>query len=145
MLAEIVERKLLANSLTRRTSSSGSARLCCSPKSVSITSIVLRPLIGMISWLRRTNKFLFLSPSLSLSFCFHREIYIDKLGEAIKVFPLLGCSICEDRVNHYTSDTKSKHSSPADVPTPHYYLISERYVGMFSILHQEAGNYLFSH
>lgn len=70
------------------------------------------------------------------------SINIDKLGEAIKVFPLLGCSICEDHVNHYTSDTKSKHSSPADVPTPHYYLISERYVGMFSILHQEAGNYL---
>lgn len=49
------------------------------------------------------------------------------------------CSICEDRVNHYTSDTKSKHSSPADVSTPYYYLISERCVGMLSILHQEAG------
>lgn len=46
----------------------------------------------------------------------------DALEEAIMAFLALGCSICEDRVNHYTNDTKSKHSSPANVTTPHYYL-----------------------
>jgi hypothetical protein len=60
---------------------------------------------------------IFFKPSLPLP-----SICIDKLGEVITTFLVLGCSICEDRVNHHTNDTKSKHSSPADISTPHYYL-----------------------